>query len=267
MLGVICLVLGLGAYWRVLHEYRQRRQKRNRRPLLAQGVLLLMVMWLFLQANSMTSLACFLLAVTLMTVVTIWPIARGRAVVPVLVAGVLAVSSFALFFDAGGGLVKSLGRDPSLTGRTEIWGEVLEMTKNPVVGAGFESFWLGTRLQKIWDRHWWHPNEAHDGYIELYINLGVAGLCLLALIIGFGYRNVLRVLAQDPEWGGLRLAYFTVALTYSFTEAGFRTMNLVSIFFLMATFAVPRPLPSRPGPPDARCRARAFEARLLESQG
>src|SRR2546428_3149771 len=45
---------------------------------------------------------------------------------------------------------ETMGRGPTLTGRTQIWHLVLSMTTNPLLGTGFESFWLGPRLQKIW---------------------------------------------------------------------------------------------------------------------
>ncbi len=55
---------------------------------------------------------------------------------------------------------------------------------NAIVGAGFESFWISPSVQNFWRKlvGWWHPeglNEAHDGYIEVYLNLGWIGVCLI----------------------------------------------------------------------------------------
>jgi exopolysaccharide production protein ExoQ len=75
--------------------------------------------------------------------------------------------------------LKLLDRDPTLTGRVFIWQQAAALQPNPILGAGFESFWLGERLQKMWAIHWWHPNEAHNGYIETYLNLGIVGCVLL----------------------------------------------------------------------------------------
>jgi O-antigen ligase len=133
-----------------------------------------------------------------------------------------------------------MGRDPSLTGRTEIWKEVLALNTNPILGTGFESFWLGDRLEKIWANYWWHPNEAHNGYLEVYLNLGLVGVVLLAGVIVTGYRNVIRLLRWDAETGRIILAFFVVGIVYSFTEAGFRVLGAVWIFFLLATMAAPR---------------------------
>ena len=54
---------------------------------------------------------------------------------------------------------------------------LIEMAPNALVGAGFESFWLGPRLSKVMTAFPnLHVNEAHNGYIEVYLNLGVIGL-------------------------------------------------------------------------------------------
>jgi O-antigen ligase len=88
---------------------------------------------------------------------------------------------------------------------------------------------------------WWHPNEAHNGYLEVFLNLGWVGIALLTSIIITGYRNLLSMLRWNPEACGLRMAFFVAALAYNFTEAGFRIMSPVWIFFLVAAVAVPKP--------------------------
>src|SRR5262245_58266320 len=70
----------------------------------------------------------------------------------------------------------TLGRDTTMTGRTDLWDAVLPLNPNPLLGAGYESFWLGDRLKALWTRFWWQPNQAHNGYLEVYLNLGLLGL-------------------------------------------------------------------------------------------
>jgi exopolysaccharide production protein ExoQ len=241
MLGAICLLFGVAAVWRILQALRNRMPRaERRRTLLVHGTILAMTLYLLAVANSMTSLACFSLASSLMVALSFPIVARRRWTKHTLVFGVVVVVSFALFFDSGGSMVKSLGRDPTLTDRTIVWKEVLHIAGNSLFGTGFESFWMGSRLDEMWTLHWWHPNEAHNGYIEIYLNLGWIGIALLALVIGTGYRNVLRVLRRDPEAGKLRLAYFVIGIIYSLTEAGFRTLSPAWFCFLMATLAIPR---------------------------
>jgi O-antigen ligase len=87
--------------------------------------------------------------------------------------------------------------------------------------------------------YWFHPNEAHNGYLEVFLNLGWTGVALLALVMIKGYRNSASAFRRDPELGRLRLAYFLAGAAYSFTEAGFRLMNPVWIVFLFSITVVP----------------------------
>jgi O-antigen ligase len=75
-------------------------------------------------------------------------------------------------------------------------------------------------------------NEAHNGYIEIYLNLGWAGLCFIALLLATGYKRITSHIRQDPEKGCLFLGFLLCALFYQFSEAGFR-FGTVSWFFLL----------------------------------
>ncbi len=247
MLGMACLVFGLGSWWRFLKEFRRERGQRRRGPLIAHGVVIAMTIWLLWLANSMTSLACFVMASGLIAATSSPWVARKRVVVHVLVAGVLSCCFCILFLDLGSFLLTAVGRNPTLTGRTDLWEKLIEMTANPLLGAGFESFWLGPRLEKLWSIYWWQPNESHNGYLEVYLNLGWVGIALLAGAVVAGYRNIISLLNTDPDAGWLRLAYFVVGLAYNLTEAAIRTMDLMWLAFLVALMVLPKaPAPKEP---------------------
>jgi exopolysaccharide production protein ExoQ len=238
MLGMVCLTIGLGSVWRFLQALREKKFA-WRRMLFARGVLLGMVMWLFWISDSVTSMACFLMAAGLMVVTSTPSLARRISVVHLFVAGIIFVSLFGLFFDPTGNLVHAMGRNSTLTDRTGIWKVLLTIPVNPVLGTGFESFWLGDRLNTVW-RFYPGVQEAHNGYLEIYLNLGWMGVALLAVILVAGYRNAVTAFHQDPDVGRLRLAYIVIALVYSLTEAGYRSRGLVWIFLLLATIKVPK---------------------------
>jgi O-antigen ligase len=130
--------------------------------------------------------------------------------------------------------VKSVGRDATLTGRTDIWNLALSLGRNPLIGAGFESFWLGPRLEKIWSVYWFHPNQAHNGYVEIFLNLGWIGLGILGLIIATGFRRIVSALRRGEPAANLRLAFFICGLIYNCTEAAFKMLHPVTIFFFLA---------------------------------
>jgi exopolysaccharide production protein ExoQ len=239
MLGITCLIFGLGSVWRFLSAIRDRQDPQRTQKLIAHGMLLAMLLWLFWMADSMTSFSCFLLGSSLLVATSFRALPRKLSVVHLLVTTVVLASLCTLFFGFGKVALDTMGRDATLTGRTAVWDLVLSLSGNPLCGSGFESFWLGPRLAKIWSVYWWHPNEAHNGYLEVYLNLGWIGLVLLAILIVKGYANVLDTFRRHTEVGPLRLAYFVVGVVYNFTEAGFRMLDPVWIAFLLAVMAVP----------------------------
>lgn len=239
-LGVICLLFGLASLWRFLAAYKNLQDETRSRHLLVHGGILAMVMWLFWMANSMTSLGSFLLAGTLLLITNFRGITRRPALVHILVAVIITASVSILFLGADPGLLETMGRNPTLTDRTEVWKVVLSTVKNPFFGTGFESFWLGPRLHVIWSVFSWGPLEAHNGYIEIFLNLGWAGVALLTLVIVTGYRKVITSWRSNPLTGSLMLAYFVVGIVYNFTEAAFfRMMAPAWIFFLLAIMSAP----------------------------
>ena len=237
-LGGICMLFGIASVWRIMQVLKGTAGSRSGRSLIAHCTMLIMALFLMWTASAMTALSCFLIATVLIIATSLTTVVRKPWIVHFLVLAFVSVSSLALFFTAGSGLVETIGRDSTLTGRTDIWKLVTGMTSSPLFGTGFESFWLGPRLKQVWSIYWWHPNEAHNGYIEVFLNLGWVGITLLAVVFVTGYRNVVRAFRQDPDTGGLRLAYFVVALVYNFTESAVRIMHPVWILFLLASLGV-----------------------------
>jgi exopolysaccharide production protein ExoQ len=245
MLGMVCLVLGFGAAWRALEAWRGPRRQRNK-TLLVHGTILAMAIWLLNLSDSKTSLSCFVATTALIAVHMFVKAARKRVVVNAMVAVVVLSSFSVLFLGIGGGVLQSMGRNPTLTGRTEIWENLLKVPINRFLGTGFESFWLGERLERLWTIQIVAGiNEAHNGYLETYLNLGWIGVTFLAVLIWTGYKNVLRLLEKDPVEGRLRLGFFVIVVVYNFTEAAFRSTDLVWIAFLFAVVALPINSPAR----------------------
>lgn len=238
-LGMTCLFVGLASLWRLLTAFRDEKGKERMRRLIAHGTIVASVIWLLWTADSMTSLSCFILGSGLITITMLIRFARRPLVVHLLVAAVVCVSFSVLFLDVGGGALQTMGRDPTLTGRTAIWKIVLGLVRSPLFGTGFQSFWLGNRLQQVWDNFGLHIEEAHNGYLEIYLNLGVIGVVLLAVLIVTGYRNVILAFTCAPGVASLWLAYFVAAVAYNFTESAFGGAA-IWITFLLAIVVVPK---------------------------
>jgi exopolysaccharide production protein ExoQ len=237
MLGVITFVLSLGALWRVVALLRSEEMlPQRRRHLLAQGALLVLGVLLLIDADSVTSLVSFTLGAGLVFATSLRFIRRNPSAVHALVMLLVVTAGLVMALGGGASAAHALGRNANLTGRTDIWAAVIPMASNPIVGAGFESFWLipsvKPRLAEVFQGL--ILNEAHNGYIEVYLNLGWVGLGLMGFILIDGYRRSVKAFRREPVLGGLMLAYVLTAITYNLTEAGFRMLNPIWIFFLLA---------------------------------
>jgi O-antigen ligase len=76
--------------------------------------------------------------------------------------------------------------------------------------------------------------SAHNGYIEVYLDLGWIGVCLIAMILVSGYRHAIKTFRRHPEVGSLLLAYVATCAFYSISEVGFRVLTPSWIFLLLA---------------------------------
>jgi exopolysaccharide production protein ExoQ len=244
-LGAVCMVMGLFFFYHLLKVWRLDKNKERRRELALTIFILWMVGWLMWQAHSATSLAALMLGVSIIVVLGS-PVVSKKYLGAYVLTGIVTFSIAATLFDADSTLIGALGRDSTLTGRTELWGEVLEMGTNPMLGAGFESFWLGERLEKLWALHWWKPTQAHNGYLEMYINLGICGLFMLGGLIFTIYRKGRQDLFNDSQRGRMRLGLLAAVIVYNWTEAAFRFSHPVFLAFNMIAIDPPQELATRP---------------------
>lgn len=238
-LGVLCLILGLATLWRLADLLSSDEHPGRTRLLAVYAFVLAMILWLFWMADSITSFVCFLIGCALFLVAGRPSTQMRPATLHILVAAFISLAGFALFFDPGGSMVSAVGRDTTLTGRRDLWADILSMDVNPVWGTGFESFWLGDRAAYFWENYWWKPNQAHNGYLEIFINLGWAGLALHAVVIAWAYKNIIQELRTFPELGRLRLTFFLVSMIYNLTEAAFRGNHAIWVVFLLAATVIP----------------------------
>jgi O-antigen ligase len=263
LMGMVCLALGIAlvAYFLQLLRHRDRNQHRG--PLLAYGATLVMLLWVLWQTSSTTSAALFVLVSGLIVVTNLMPWLRRPAALSLTVGVVVMAAVYGLILNPGAGLITSLGKDATLTGRTELWMHLLEMPIDSLVGTGFESFWLGDRLERLWALYWWRPNQAHNGYLEFLLNLGWIGIVLFAVVLVTGFRNVLVGIRWDRDEGGLRLGFFVAALLYNLTEAAFKFSHPLWILLLWAIMA----RPVQPGRQVRRAANRATKSGMALQPG
>ncbi|HEY1530175.1 MAG TPA: O-antigen ligase family protein [Galbitalea sp.] len=81
-------------------------------------------------------------------------------------------------------LLKLLNKSSTLTGRTDIWGEVIKLaSERPVVGWGWISYWVpGLKPfdQKVFRIGGIQYLQAHDAWLDLWLQLGIIGVIVFA---------------------------------------------------------------------------------------
>lgn len=131
------------------------------------------------------------------------------------------------------------GRDPTLTGRTELWVVLFEMIqKRPVLGYGYSGFWLGWQGESayVWAVIPWQPTYAHNGFLELGLDLGLLGISLFVIgfLISF-LRAVKWVHANKNTEGLFPLAYLTFTLQSNIGDSIILKQNNIFWILYVAT--------------------------------
>jgi exopolysaccharide production protein ExoQ len=81
--------------------------------------------------------------------------------------------------------LEMMGKDPTLTGRTELWAYVqADIYQRPLFGWGYGAFWQPSNpaAMEISSALGWFVPQAHNGILELLLNVGVAGTIVLILV-------------------------------------------------------------------------------------
>jgi len=243
-LGVVCLVSGLFFFWDTVARWPDRRQFWTRRILFVNLAFLAMTLYLLQIADSQTSRVCLLIGCLVILAAHSKAFLRNPRGVTIAIPAFLCLNLILTFgsgVDIKGWVAEAVGRNPNLTDRTLIWQVLLDAHTNPLIGTGYESFWVGPQLRWVWEqKETAGLNEAHNGYLETYLNLGMIGLLLLASFFLASYRAICRGLSSRYSLASLNLALWTVALVYNVTESAFK-WHFMWVAFLLGAIAVPRP--------------------------
>jgi exopolysaccharide production protein ExoQ len=244
-LGYLCLVCGFFFFWSLFSAMTDKARRLTKQDIFIHILFLGMITWLLMISDSKTSIGSLAVGVSVVLMLKI-PIVRNNFQrITVLTLVILLVAIFAgVGPDLMTDVVQGMGRDASLTDRVPLWGELIGMVENPVFGTGFESFWLGARIEQLWAKHWWHPTQAHNGYIEMYLNLGFVGVLMLLGVLWSAYSSACNTLKENMNYAAFRLGLVVIVLIYNVTEATFKGQHFILFCFLLVAVNVARRISS-----------------------
>jgi exopolysaccharide production protein ExoQ len=240
MLGTICLVSGIFFFWDTVTRWSDRTERRTKSIIVVNVAFIAMTLWLLYMANAATCRVCLVLGCMVVAAAHTRAVRRRPGPLKFLIPLGVCLSLFLVFgIDIKASIASAVGRDPTFTDRTLLWSYLVKANTSPVVGTGYESFWLGPRLEDSWANFAFQPNQAHNGYLEVYLNLGLIGLFLVVLFLIASYRTICKRLDSHSSQASLFLALWTILPIYNITTSDFGKGELMWLTFLLGAIAVP----------------------------
>jgi O-antigen ligase len=169
-------------------------------------------------------------------------------------SGPLALASLALFACAGAAVLAPtltlassaalIGEDTTLTGRDEIWQEsLLAADARQYLGHGYGSFWdASDTAERIRARVLWEVPHAHNGPLDILLDLGVVGVVLAgAVVLGLIVRGVSDLVQGHRRQAALRLPLALLLISTNLVESNLLQQNSLITVLLVTALALPRP--------------------------
>jgi O-antigen ligase len=131
----------------------------------------------------------------------------------------------------------ALGRDATLTGRTTLWAVVLaSISEQPWLGYGYNAFWQGWSGSSalVLSEVGWDTPHAHNGFLDLALDLGLLGMAILVIGILVASRAALRSARVSALASGVwPLVFLSFLLLVNVTESSLlRQHNIYWILFV-----------------------------------
>ena len=240
-LGILCAIIGTFFVWRLLKRWPKLE--------LYDVVLFILTLYLLRGASSITSDVVFIMGTIIVIMGRLYRAnvkkLRNAFVITLIFAVIFQASFIAFFNDSLVSQFFSIsGRNASFTGRIPLWRDILKIgNRSPIFGSGYGTFWI-RNLEQIWSRYRFHPTNGHNGYIDVYLDYGLAGLLLLLMLIIHAYKNILGKFSSDIGINLLLLAFLTMILVHNISESTLAIQtNLLWFLLVLSSVVVTKRIP------------------------
>jgi len=226
-LGRLCLIASFFMIWTLFKRWQARDEVPDGYQAFGDVTVLAIAVYLLKGAEnaySATSIATFAVGIATLLGLT-W---LHRQQIQPSRTGLLALIAFLIGFGTatpflGGSNVamfsSTMGRNETLTGRTETWAQLVPVVqRQPILGIGFASFWTSSR------REFYQMSHAHNGYLDILLELGAVGLSLYAALLLSCLGKLHSALANDPDWAGFGICFLLMALVYNVSESALNSL-------------------------------------------
>jgi Lipid A core - O-antigen ligase and related enzymes len=231
-LGVLVLICGLVLIWDWFERTKPGAKPRTKLDRYLPFLLLSIGVYLLYLCDSKTSWLCLIIGGGMLAASRL-PIFRQRvsALGFLFIAGIISFFVLDSVFEIKAAFLALLGRDATLTGRTDVWRELLALKTDPMIGTGFCMIWSDYNLlSRLPD---YVGKSAHNGYLEIYIDGGYIGLCFLGLMLLGIALKIRRHLTTADDYALFRFATFIAMIIGNLSESHWGRMAPMGFFFLL----------------------------------
>jgi exopolysaccharide production protein ExoQ len=241
----LCTLSAFLLIWSLLREWRSGNLLKKRSQTFADAFVLAIAIFLLRGPGSYSATSIGILIVGIAMLLLLYRRENlARYVSRHLKAGVVSLAlMYWLFYDLLLPMVTSiLGREDTLTGRTDIWRPLLDFAShNPILGVGYGGFWAPGNMEL--EEHFSSQfilAQAHNGYLAVYVELGLVGILLLAAFLLAYCGKVRRCIDYAFDWGVYGICLLPMSMLYNYSEVGFlQSPNYLwsTILFLTVVFS------------------------------
>jgi exopolysaccharide production protein ExoQ len=166
----------------------------------------------------------------------------------VLVAGVSSGVGAVLSITLLPAITQLFGKDPTLTGRTDIWAAGLEAFRaSPITGSGI-GFWnarTDPMVGMLNHRIGYDVGHAHNGILNLGVELGVVGIVLFLALFAGVIATAWRARHRAPQLARFTLLYAATITLMSLSESLFQGVHIGVLLALQTALLLAAPAPTR----------------------
>lgn len=199
-------------------------------------------------SKSSTAMVGVAFAIFITTIVAVPSLLRytrtwNRAILGVALSCIIVIFVF-FIFDALpppekiiDGAFHLIGKSSNLTGRTGIWERVLSESRyhNPWLGGGYGAFWVGLSSASgfISRASGVYTGQSHNGYLDIYNDLGYIGIGLLFILLISTVIQLRRVFKLGHREANLLFSIVSMIVVVNYSESTFfRSTQFANLLFI-----------------------------------
>jgi len=221
-LGLICSFSAIFLIWSLWQFLPEKNISSKKLQILIDSAMLMLSIYLLLgprRTLTYSSTSFFALLIGLVTIILLKiGIKKGIRVENKIIIIVLIIIFTGTFMPFSGKipikeLPKMLGRDATLTGRTQIWNALVPYASKKILfGYGFGGFWTTSLREQI-------SVSAHSGYLDTILNVGIIGLLIFAAFLISSAKIIAKTIKDNWQEAVLLLSIIFMYLVHNITES------------------------------------------------